>query len=121
AFGAEETAAFAHANNRAAPIAFRLTAKALKEPEVENSVIAAIESSKSNLSSSTIAPGAWRATGGNRVLRKLARDGLIYFQDEASQLVAHLLDVRENDRVLDVCAAPGSKSTHLAALVPTTM
>ena len=52
------------------------------------------------------------------LLRKLAEDGLIYFQDEASQLVAHLLGTGTGDRVLDVCAAPGSKATHIGALAP---
>src|SRR5439155_19251596 len=52
------------------------------------------------------------------LLRELTREGLIYLQDEASQLVAHLLGARPGDRVLDVCAAPGSKTTHLAALAP---
>ncbi|HMH45186.1 MAG TPA: RsmB/NOP family class I SAM-dependent RNA methyltransferase, partial [Pyrinomonadaceae bacterium] len=48
----------------------------------------------------------------------LAGRGLIYFQDEASQLVAHLLRARTGDFVLDVCAAPGSKSTSIAAEAP---
>jgi 16S rRNA (cytosine967-C5)-methyltransferase len=37
-------------------------------------------------------------------------------QDEASQLVAHVLGAREGERVLDACSAPGSKTTHAAAL-----
>ncbi len=52
------------------------------------------------------------------LLRQLADDGVIYFQDEGSQLVAHLLGARDGERVLDVCAAPGSKSTLIAALAP---
>jgi len=35
-------------------------------------------------------------------------------QDEASQMVAHLLDVRGGDSVLDLCAAPGGKTAVLA-------
>ncbi len=35
-------------------------------------------------------------------------------QDEASQLVLELLDVQPDDRVLDVCAAPGTKTTAIA-------
>ncbi len=35
-------------------------------------------------------------------------------QDEASQLVVELLDPRSGDRILDTCAAPGTKSAAIA-------
>jgi len=38
-------------------------------------------------------------------------------QSRASQLVAPLLDPRPGERVLDLCAAPGGKTTHVAALM----
>jgi 16S rRNA (cytosine967-C5)-methyltransferase len=38
-------------------------------------------------------------------------------QDEASMLVVHETGVRPGDRVLDLCAGPGGKTTHLATLV----
>jgi 16S rRNA (cytosine967-C5)-methyltransferase len=41
-----------------------------------------------------------------------------YIQDEASQLVAGLLNVAPGNRVLDVCAAPGGKATLLAQFAP---
>lgn len=41
--------------------------------------------------------------------------GLYYIQEPSAMLPAHLLPVREGDRVLDMCAAPGGKSTALAA------
>ncbi|MBM4222158.1 MAG: methyltransferase domain-containing protein, partial [Gammaproteobacteria bacterium] len=40
-------------------------------------------------------------------------DGLVTVQDAASQLAARLLDPQPGMRVLDACAAPGGKSTHL--------
>lgn len=42
--------------------------------------------------------------------------GWFSVQDAAAQLAAPLLDVREGMRVLDACAAPGGKTTHLAEL-----
>ena len=42
------------------------------------------------------------------------RDGRISIQDEASQTIPLLLDVHTGDRVLDVCAAPGGKTSILA-------
>ena len=40
-------------------------------------------------------------------------DGLVSVQDAAAQHAAPLLDVRAGMRVLDACAAPGGKTTHL--------
>ncbi|MBW2698438.1 MAG: 16S rRNA (cytosine(967)-C(5))-methyltransferase RsmB [Deltaproteobacteria bacterium] len=42
------------------------------------------------------------------------RDGDYTVQDEASQLVVEMLDPQPSDRVLDVCAAPGTKTTAIA-------
>ncbi len=44
------------------------------------------------------------------------RDGWYQVQDEASMLIAHLLDPQPGDKILDACAAPGGKTTHIAAL-----
>lgn len=41
--------------------------------------------------------------------------GEIYMQDGATQLCAEVLDPKEGDVVLDMAAAPGGKTTHLAA------
>ena len=44
-------------------------------------------------------------------------EGGFYVEDEAAQLIPLLLDPQPGDRVLDACAAPGGKATHLAALM----
>lgn len=44
-------------------------------------------------------------------------DGLFTPQDEASMLVARVLAPEPGDRILDACAAPGTKTTHLAELI----
>jgi 16S rRNA (cytosine967-C5)-methyltransferase len=45
------------------------------------------------------------------------REGLFAVQDEASQMASLLLDPQPGERVLDCCAAPGGKATHLAQLM----
>jgi 16S rRNA (cytosine967-C5)-methyltransferase len=114
-FGVEEAAAIARANNEPAATAFRLTAKA-------RGVNPGLDDPGAGLQPSSIVPECWRVVDPPvdcaQQLRRLAAEGLIYFQDEASQLVAHLVAAQGQDRVLDVCAAPGSKSSLIAALAP---
>ncbi|HEX8920901.1 MAG TPA: 16S rRNA (cytosine(967)-C(5))-methyltransferase RsmB [Pyrinomonadaceae bacterium] len=114
AFGHEEAAMFARANNEAAPVAFRVIPGRASESEV----LEDLRSSGGALLPSAIAPDTWRIEGAGATLRKLALEGKIYLQDEASQLVAHVLDAQVGERVLDVCAAPGSKTTHVATKTP---
>ena len=45
------------------------------------------------------------------------REGLFTVQDESSQMAAILLAPQPGERVLDLCAAPGGKTTHLAQLM----
>lgn len=68
-------------------------------------------------------PGAWSPLAvrlrGSASPADLAefRDGLCQVQGEASQMVGFLVDPKPGMRVLDVCAAPGGKTTHLAELM----
>ncbi len=43
--------------------------------------------------------------------------GLFAVQDEASQLITYLLDPKPGERVLDACAAPGGKTSHIAQIM----
>jgi 16S rRNA (cytosine967-C5)-methyltransferase len=45
------------------------------------------------------------------------RSGAVTPQSRASMLVARVAGPRPGERVLDLCAAPGAKTTHLAALM----
>lgn len=42
------------------------------------------------------------------------KEGLFTIQDESSMLVADVIDPKKDSNVLDVCSAPGGKSTHIA-------
>jgi len=115
AFGLEEAEAFARANNDSAPAAFRVNILS----QDSDTLIDELNDSGLSLAPSRVAPDAWRVEGGagaGSLLRGLAAEGKVYLQDEASQLVAHVVGAHVGERVLDVCAAPGSKTTHIAAL-----
>lgn len=43
--------------------------------------------------------------------------GGCYIQDEAAQLISYLVAPEPGQRVLDACAAPGGKATHLSELM----
>lgn len=45
-------------------------------------------------------------------------EGLVSIQDEAAQLAASLLELSSGQKVLDACAAPGGKTTHILELEP---
>lgn len=114
AFGLDEATALARANNEAPPVAFRLT---MRQTEAAD-VLEKLRNEGATLVPSVVAPDAWRIEGASARLREMAQAGFVYIQDEASQLVSHVLGVQKGERVLDACAAPGSKTTHIASLAP---
>ena len=59
------------------------------------------------------APDGLVVTEGNPLPRGM--DGTFFVQDEASQLIPLILGARAGERVLDLCASPGGKTTALAA------
>jgi 16S rRNA (cytosine967-C5)-methyltransferase len=110
AFGREEAEAFARSNNEPAPIAFRVIKNRAKESEV----IERLQLAGAELIPSGIMDGAWRISGAGSLLSELVAQGQVYVQDEASQLVAAELQAQPDQRVLDLCAAPGGKTTQIA-------
>lgn len=46
------------------------------------------------------------------------QQGWVSVQDTAAQLAASLLDLKANQRVLDMCAAPGGKAAHILETQP---
>ncbi len=44
------------------------------------------------------------------------KDGLFFVQNEAAALASHIASPKRGDRILDCCAAPGGKTTHMAEL-----
>jgi 16S rRNA (cytosine967-C5)-methyltransferase len=110
ALGDEEAGAFARANNDPAPVAIRV----VNNRAHESDVIGRLRNAGANAIPSRVAKGAWRVTGAGSLLLELAAQGKVYLQDEASQLVGQAVDPQPGHRILDLCAAPGSKTTQIA-------
>ena len=108
--GLDQAETFAQANNLVPPTAFRVVAKRVDE----STLLAKLSAAGATLEASEIVDGAWRVSGATSLLRELSAAGEIYLQDEASQLVAQLLAAKPGERVLDLCAAPGGKTTMIA-------
>jgi 16S rRNA (cytosine967-C5)-methyltransferase len=113
ALGGEAAEAFARSNNQPAPVAFRVIGNRAKSSEV----IEQLQQSGALLVPSRVAGAAWRVSGAGSLLSELVADGRIYIQDEASQLVASELRAQPGHRVLDLCAAPGGKTTQIADII----
>ncbi|MDZ8026983.1 MAG: 16S rRNA (cytosine(967)-C(5))-methyltransferase [Nostoc sp. DedQUE11] len=64
-------------------------------------------------------PQALRLIGSAGSIQKLPgfREGWWTVQDSSAQLVSHLLDPQPGEVIIDACAAPGGKTTHIAELM----
>jgi 16S rRNA (cytosine967-C5)-methyltransferase len=113
AFGEAEARQLAIANNRTPAVAFRVNTLRAQSADV----IGEFEKRGLKVNESKITRGAFIVESGSMLkLAETAQAGLVYIQDDASQLVALLLEAKAGQRILDLCAAPGSKTSHLAAL-----
>lgn len=100
--GPDDAEQLARANNDVPRPAFRVTARG------------AALSIDPSWTQSEFVDNCFAAPGPNANLRDMAESGQIYFQDEASQLVANAVDVPDGGAFLDVCAAPGGKTGSIA-------
>lgn len=64
-------------------------------------------------------PQALRLIGNTGSIQQLPgfKDGWWVVQDASAQLVGHLLDPQPGEVIVDACAAPGGKTTHIAELI----
>ncbi|MGB3341014.1 MAG: 16S rRNA (cytosine(967)-C(5))-methyltransferase RsmB [bacterium] len=54
---------------------------------------------------------------GSIINSQVMKDGYISIHDEAQGLVCHLMAPQPGDKVVDLCAAPGSKTTYMAEMM----
>jgi 16S rRNA (cytosine967-C5)-methyltransferase len=109
-FGTKGARELAEANNRIPPMTLRVnTLRVGRDEMVERLRTMGIQGEPTRFSPDGITLGEFRH------FRELSGVvGLVSVQDEASQLITYLLDPHAGERILDACAAPGGKTTHIA-------
>jgi 16S rRNA (cytosine967-C5)-methyltransferase len=109
-FGRENAVNLAAVNNEAPRLVFRCTSNT-KENTLE--ILRKLGCSFTEVPAVC---GSFEVASPDEYLRSYADQGKIYFQDPGSQLVARAVNLSNGEKFLDVCAAPGSKTTAVEFL-----
>ncbi|HEU4963086.1 MAG TPA: 16S rRNA (cytosine(967)-C(5))-methyltransferase RsmB [Bacilli bacterium] len=113
-FGRDATEAICEANNTRPAFSLRVNTHRTTRDELLQS----LRESGIEATPSTVSPDGILLDEGLDITALPAfRDGLCTVQDESSMLVAQAVAPEPGQRVLDCCAAPGGKTTHLAELM----
>lgn len=112
-FGFADAERLCAALNTHAPAAIRVnTAKASRDEVMRYLLKAGFQ-----VTHATPIPEELTLPDAGRLLHsKWFQRGYFILQDPAAMLVAHLMEPQPGEKILDMCAAPGGKTTHLAQL-----
>ncbi|HID56180.1 TPA: 16S rRNA (cytosine(967)-C(5))-methyltransferase RsmB [Candidatus Poribacteria bacterium] len=112
-WGTKWTLKLCEANNLLPPITLRANALRCSRDQL----LEELKGEGLEVSSGRYAPEAVKIEG-YPVFERLEsfKKGLFFLQDEASMLVVHALSPQVGEFVIDVCAAPGGKTTHIAEM-----
>jgi|TARA_B100000959_G_scaffold1820_1_gene2011 16S rRNA (cytosine967-C5)-methyltransferase len=113
--GEEAAQAFARASNQVPPLDLRINRLRASRESVQQA-LAAIGVESNPIES---CPDGLFVVGSAGDLCQWPgyKEGHWCVQDRTAQLVAPLLDPQPGDRILDACAAPGGKASHLVELI----
>lgn len=109
-YGFDEAKKMAETNLFPAPVTVRVNQLQLTKEEAKR----ALEEEGCEVENGHLSPDALLIKKGKIPQTKTYETGAITIQDESSMLVARLLDPQPGMKVVDVCAAPGGKTTHIA-------
>ena len=113
-YGLDETKALCAFNNEIAPLSIRTNTLRLERESL---------ATKLSAEGWEVKPSAWNKDG--LICSKITSLDIafkkygqaFYIQDESSMLVADVVAPKSGEEILDLCAAPGGKTTHLAQVM----
>jgi 16S rRNA (cytosine967-C5)-methyltransferase len=114
-FGTKETKALCEANNKIPPVTLRVnrlkTTKQKLTDQLRNKNIKVFKTH--------ISPDGLIVSNLTGAIRDMPAYRMGYFQvqDEASQMITHLVAPQPGETILDLCAGIGGKTTHLAEIM----
>lgn len=109
--GNELTERICAANNEPPRVSLRVNRVKLSREQL----LSSLQEEGIKASASELAPAGILVSGaGNMALQPRFLEGAYSIQDESSMLVAEVVDPQPGMKVLDCCAAPGGKTSHMA-------
>lgn len=113
--GLEETTTLCRANNQIPPVTIRTNTLQVSRERLSSSLTALAR----EITPTRFAPEGLALKGLKQPIAEMPPFGRGWFQvqDEAAQLIGHLLDPKPDDTILDACAGFGGKTGHIAQLI----
>ncbi|GEK91707.1 16S rRNA (cytosine(967)-C(5))-methyltransferase RsmB [Alkalibacterium kapii] len=108
--GIDETEKIVQSLSQRAKVSLRVNVK----KKTMDEVISQLNKEGYQVRHSAIARDGLICENGLPVNTELFKEGIITIQDESSMLVAEAMQIKPDDQILDACAAPGGKTTHMA-------
>lgn len=109
-YGPEQTSVICQANNEIPPVTLRVNTPLTTREELW----ADLKNQGLEVEPCAVSPLGLKVKDGAVLHTSAYQKGWFYIQDEAAQLVVVALDPKPGEVILDACAAPGGKTTHMA-------